>query len=162
MYSIKKLTIGVLAIWAIGGCSAPPNQISTTPTIALYGQNGIGELNCRLPLTTGKHKLQSTNPCRQRFDYNFVIENPREGVDFTFYANEDCDKEASSNLDRGYIQYKIVDPTHGQPTAMTGIDQGRGLPAGTEVNVGIVLVESRVALPPVSGRDKCILVNNSN
>lgn len=156
------LIAGVLSLLLLEGCAHPPTSSLTTPTIALYGRNGHAELNCRLPLTTGKHILGGNNNCKQDFSHNFVIENPREGVTFTFFAQKDCNPAADDNGDRGNIQYKIIDPISGQPTEMTGIDQGRGLPAGTEVNPGIVLVHGSVALPPVAGRDECILVNNSN
>ncbi|WP_236194100.1 hypothetical protein [Pseudomonas glycinae] len=155
-----KAFITVFILCCLSACAHPPPSTLTTPTVVLYGRGGIVDLNCRISLTPGTHKLGITNSCKQDNDFHFVIENPREGVSFTFFADEDCIRNPPDNLNLGNIKYRIVDPIHGQPTDMTGIDQGRGVTPGTEINPGIVLVEGSLGLPPVEGRDKCILVSD--
>ncbi|MGE8177958.1 hypothetical protein [Pseudomonas fluorescens] len=159
MNRFKTCAYGALISLFLYGCSSAKNTPMTLPTIALYGQNGAIELNCRVPLTAGNHPFGKTNTCKKDVNHHFVIENPREGIIFTFFAQQDCNPNAVDEGDKGFIKYEIVDPIPGQPTLMTSIDIGRGSPPGTEVVAGIRVVNAPVSLPPVSGRNRCISVD---
>ncbi|MHC8388497.1 hypothetical protein ACYZTM_10780 [Pseudomonas sp. MDT2-39-1] len=158
---MKKFTIytcSALISLLLYGCNSTRNNTVNLPTISSYGKNGLIELNCKLPLTAGIHPFEKTNVCKKNFNHNFVIENPREGITFTFFAQENCNPNAEDQGDKGFIKYEIFDPIPGKPTEMTSIDIGRNSPPGTEVVVGVRVVNAPTSLPPVSGRNRCISV----
>ncbi|QLL10865.1 hypothetical protein [Pseudomonas chlororaphis] len=128
MNNIKTFIATLLLMLGLSACTSGVSSTTTYPTLKLYGP--AANLLCEVAMSSGETLLPQRCGTKN-YLYYFTIENPKEGVSFSFHTPT----PNNCLFCRASVNYKVRDPIYGSSTKLMAINAGATLPLSGNVEI---------------------------